>query len=255
MRKATLLWLERLALIAVLLALGGSLWLVWAGGRWGQGVRRLVQPVLFARPAPDMAGQRVGLVAGHSGYDSGAVCPDGLREVDVNLAVTQRVAEYLRRAGIHADILTEFDDRLVNYRADAFVSIHSDSCVDASGFKAAHAVSTVIPEIENRLVTCLYKRYEEITGLPRHEGSITHNMTQYHAFRVIDPRTPAAIIELGFLGGDRTLLTSEQDRVARGVAEGILCFLANDAADSGTPAPRTTETTTRESSPADQGRE
>lgn len=225
MRTSILRRLERLSLLIFLLALGGGALLTEEQYSWGERARQFIQSLPIPSLASPLEGRHVGLVTGHSGNDSGAVCPDGLREVDVNRAVSLRTAERLRRAGAQVDVLDEFDERLVNYRADALVSIHSDSCIDATGFKVAHAVTSAIPEIEDRLVACLYQAYGQRTGLPRHDGSITVDMTQYHAFRVIAPETPAAIIELGFLGGDRWMLTHEQDRLAKGVAEGIICFL------------------------------
>ncbi len=225
LRTSMLRRLERLTLLIFLLALGGGALLTEEQLGWGEQARQLIHSLPIPGLAGSLEGRRVGLVAGHSGNDSGAVCPDGLREVDVNQAVALRTAERLRRVGAQVDVLDEFDDRLVSYQADALVSIHSDSCISASGFKVARAVASMIPEIEDRLVACLYQAYGEATGLPRHDGSITVDMTQYHAFRVIDPETPAAIIELGFLGGDRHMLTREQDRLAEGVAQGLLCFL------------------------------
>jgi N-acetylmuramoyl-L-alanine amidase len=53
-------------------------------------------------------------------------------------------------------------------------------------------------------------------------------MTRYHAFSEIDPSTPAAIIELGFMGADRELLTENSYAVAQGVARGIACFLEGE---------------------------
>ncbi len=50
-------------------------------------------------------------------------------------------------------------------------------------------------------------------------------MTVYHAFNEIDPETPGAIIELGFMEADQVLLTEDSYRVAQGVARGIACFL------------------------------
>ncbi|MGQ9668061.1 MAG: hypothetical protein ACUVWB_12170 [Anaerolineae bacterium] len=50
-------------------------------------------------------GRRIGLVAGHWRHDSGAVCPDGLEEVQINLDVAQRTAVLLRRAGYTVDLL------------------------------------------------------------------------------------------------------------------------------------------------------
>jgi len=162
---------------------------------------------------------RIGIIAGHWQNDSGAICEDtGLQEVDIALSVSRKVVERLRRAGYEVDLLAEFDPRLNGYQADALVSVHVDSCVTfegATGFKVARAATSVIPDIEDRLVACLYDAYERVTTLPRHPGSITHNMTGYHAFYRIHPQTPAAIIELGFLYYDREMLVNEQERLAR----------------------------------------
>jgi N-acetylmuramoyl-L-alanine amidase len=51
-------------------------------------------------------------------------------------------------------------------------------------------------------------------------------MTEYHAFYEIEPQTPAAIIETGFMDADRRLLTKHPDRIAQGIVDGLLCFLA-----------------------------
>ncbi|MGC8785938.1 MAG: N-acetylmuramoyl-L-alanine amidase family protein [Anaerolineae bacterium] len=178
---------------------------------------------------PAIKGKRVGILAGHSGpqNDPGAVCSDGLREVDINLAVAERVVAILREQGCTVDLLEEFDDRLKDYRADAFLSIHSDSCdiPEATGFKVARVSHSAIPEIEDRLVECLYQEYERATGLPRHEFSITPDMHEYHAFMEIDPQTPGAIIELGFMLSDRYILVNEPDRLAAGIVNGLVCFL------------------------------
>ena len=76
---------------------------------------------------------RIGIVAGHSGNDSGAVCVDGngnvtLTEADVNLKIAAMVQEQLTQKGYQVDLLREFDTRLNGYRALAIVSIHNDSC-------------------------------------------------------------------------------------------------------------------------------
>jgi N-acetylmuramoyl-L-alanine amidase len=56
-------------------------------------------------------------------------------------------------------------------------------------------------------------------------------MRQYHAFRKIDPETPGAIIEMGFMLDDRNILLYEQDKVARGIASGVICFLEGSSVD------------------------
>jgi N-acetylmuramoyl-L-alanine amidase len=155
------------------------------------------------------------------------VCPDGLREVDINGAVAQAAALSLRSEGYEVDLLEEFDSRLQGYRADALVAIHSDSCLATglSGFKVARAVDSAIPEIEDRLVECLYRSYETATGLSRHESTITEDMENYHAFREIELQTPGVIIELGFMLADGHILANETDRMVYGVTSGVRCFL------------------------------
>jgi N-acetylmuramoyl-L-alanine amidase len=121
----------------------------------------------------------VGIVAGHKGYDPGAVCPDGLTEAEINYAVALEVTGLLERRGVRTDLLDEFDDRLTEYEADALVSIHSDSCIPGlSGFKVARVTESEIPEAEDLLVTCLNEEYGTYTGLTQHPASITDNMTR-----------------------------------------------------------------------------
>jgi N-acetylmuramoyl-L-alanine amidase len=178
-------------------------------------------------PTPKL--KHVGILAGHSGpeNDPGAVCPDGLREVDINLAVAERVVAALRQRGYEVDLLEEYDDRLHGYYADVFLSIHSDACdiPEASGFKVARVSFSAIPEIEDVLVECVYEEYARITGLPRHDYSITPDMHGYHAFLEIDPQTPGVIIEMGFMAADRYILVNRPDLLARGIVAGLVCFL------------------------------
>ncbi len=180
---------------------------------------------------------RIGIVAGHSGNDSGAVCYDGngnitLTEADLNLKIAAMVQEKLTQDGYQVDLLREYDTRLNGYRALAIVSIHNDSCEyindEATGFKVAAALNTNDLNRANRLTACLVDRYERVTEMNFHAGSITADMREYHSFREIDPSTVAAIIETGFMNLDREILTKQTDRIAEGVVEGILCFANNE---------------------------
>lgn len=193
-----------------------------------------------ARPRP-----LVGIVAGHSGNDSGSVCPDGLTEVFVNETVAGYVQKYLIERSVDVEILKEFDPRLRDFKASALVSIHADSCDyindAATGFKVAAALANPHPERAARLTACLRSRYAQITKLPLHSTSVTNDMTSYHAFGEIDSNTPAAIIETGFLNLDRDLLEKHPDLLAEGIGEGILCFLHNE--DVTPPTPQIPSTT------------
>lgn len=170
---------------------------------------------------------RIGIIAGHYGSDSGAVCPDGLQEVEITIGIATRVVAMLQQYGWEVDLLEEFDSRLHGYVADALVSIHADSCdfPEKTGYKVARVESSYIPELEDRLVDCLIDEYARFTSLQFDAHTITYDMTHYHAFYEINPSTPGAIIETGFMARDRELLTQGQDIVARGIVEGVLCFV------------------------------
>lgn len=181
-----------------------------------------------ATPRPKI---RIGIVSGHWGNDSGAVCENGTTEADVNLRIATLVQQKLSALGYDTDLLNEFDPRLTGYQAAVLVSIHNDSCDyindQATGFKVAAAVSARDNNLANRLAACLRDRYQRTTGLPLHD-SVTNDMTFYHAFNEISPGTSAAIIETGFLNLDYQFLTEKTDVAADGVENGILCFINNE---------------------------
>jgi N-acetylmuramoyl-L-alanine amidase len=199
------------------------------------------QPAAQATRTP-LSDLRIGIVAGHSGNDSGAVCANGTTEAQVNLDIATRLKADLENRGYVVDLLKEFDPLLKGYKAAALVSIHADSCDyindEATGFKVAASFANQRPEQSARLVNCLRIRYGETTGLPFHSASVTPDMSSYHAFEEIDPTTASAIIEVGFLNLDYQFLTQQPEKVADGVARGIVCYVTNEnIIDASKPAP------------------
>src|SRR5690606_6374328 len=117
-------------------------------------------------PQPQL---RIGIVAGHMGNDSGAVCMDEngqvtLREVDINFQIATLVERSLTAKGYQVDLLNEFDTRLNGYRAVALVSIHNASCQyindEATGFKVAASLDTRDVNRAQRLTASLTDRYQ-----------------------------------------------------------------------------------------------
>ncbi len=192
-------------------------------------------PTATAAPAPSIIvtphTPRIGVIAGHSGSDSGAICPDGLQEADINRDVARRVVALLAQRGWNIDLLDEFDVRLNGYQADALLSIHADSCnvPGKTGFKVTRAEAGFQPPSADVLVDCLTRHYAERTGLAFDPYTITYDMTRYHAYYEIDRNTPAAIIEVGFMLDDRELLTQRPDVAALGIAGGMVCFIEGEA--------------------------
>jgi len=252
-RPQSLHAIEKTLLAAVLLA---TVFVAWtptnfSAASFSDRLALLLTPQPVANPVvgpgPVQQALRIGIVAGHSGNDSGAVCMDlngkvTLTEADVNMKIANLVQKKLVDRGFQVDLLNEFDTRLNGYRAVAVVSIHNDSCEyvneEATGFKVAAALNTRDTNRANRLLACLEDRYHKATGLRFHPGSITSDMTGYHAFSEIDPNTIAAIIETGFLNLDQEILTQHTDQVADGVVDGILCFVNNENVEP-TPMPTT----------------
>ncbi len=181
---------------------------------------------------------RIGIVSGHWGNvenvnDPGAVCPDGTNEHDVNLKIASLVRQKLEAYGYNVDLLQEWDARLEGYSAAVLLSIHADTCdvIDdqATGFKVAASSNSHDRNAGQRFVACLDDRYAAATGLHLHSGSVTLDMTNYHAFDVISPATTAAIIETGFLNLDREILVNHPDVVADGIVGGIQCYINNES--------------------------
>jgi N-acetylmuramoyl-L-alanine amidase len=235
--SATLIYITGAVLVALIVA---TLFTFWAnpGAMPEMLIEQITYSTNLATPVPvDMptptprARPLIGIVAGHSGNDSGAVCPDGLTERSVNEKVAAFVKQNLTEQGFDVDILQEFDPRLNNYLASLLVSVHADSCDfindQATGYKVSSALANPHPERAARLVGCLRNRYGQITGLALH-NSITADMTSYHAFVEINSDTTAAIIELGFLNLDRVFLTEKPDVAAQGITAGILCYMNNE---------------------------
>lgn len=169
---------------------------------------------------------RIGIVAGHLNNDSGAVCDDGLTEVSINNNVATQVAALLQTNSLSVEILDEKDQRLTqNYRATAVISLHSDSCQGAaatmSGYKSA---ASQVPNADI-LQACINQRYAGQTGLGYNENTITDHMRKYYVFDQLSSTVPALILEMGFMGGDRDLLTNRTQLVAAAVADGIMCYV------------------------------
>ncbi len=183
----------------------------------------LVKPT--ASPAALAHSQAIGLLAGHRGAGSGATCADGVEEVTITTDIAIRLQKKLQAAGYQVDLLDEFDAEQDNYRAAVFIALHADSCIrGASGFKIAGREVNA-STATHMLRDCLQGHYREATQLEPQPFGVTPAMAHYHAFDRLAPETPAAIIELGFISTDRSLLIDHPDKAAQGVYDGIICFL------------------------------
>ena len=159
----------------------------------------------------------------------------GKAEWEVNLAIATRTAELLEDAGYVVDILPTTIPP--GYWADVFVAIHADgnSNTALSGYRAAAPRRDRTGRAQD-LVQVLNDAYGEATALPFYP-MITRRMRGYYAFNsrryhhALHPMTVGVIIETGFLTSarDRRVIISEPDRAAKGIADGVIRFLSDDA--------------------------
>ena len=216
--------------------------------------------IATAIPTPNYL-RRIGIISGHSGpeNDPGSDCKENgvttLRESDLNMAVASRVREALLARGYNVDLLEEWDARLNGYQADALVAVHSNDCSDygelVSGYLIAQAEARpAVDSPDALLVDCIAAHYSAMTPLQR-RYNLTIDMTDYHAFRQISITTPGAIIEIGFMLGDREFISGQPDIIAQAIVDGILCFLdgGDDPLLYPTPTPSLFETTTPTATP------
>jgi N-acetylmuramoyl-L-alanine amidase len=186
---------------------------------------------------------KIGLQAGHWKNDElpselkklrlygGGSDVSGVLEWKINLAIAEKTAKILREMGYVVDVLPATIPQ--DYSADVFVAIHADGNDDptVSGYRAAASDfdKSGRAEILSRSVNLAYAT---ITGMIAHPN-IETNMTEYYAFNYvkfhhsIDPKTPAILIETGFLTNvqDRRILVGKQDLLAKGIAQGVIDFV------------------------------
>lgn len=155
----------------------------------------------------------------------------GFNEVDINMAIAERLATLLRAQGLAVDILPTTVP--AGYIADAFIALHGDSdgVGELSGFKMAHG--TRRGPYEDRLLADVKATYAAETGLDYDSEHVTRAMTSYYAANwsryqhATSPFTPSVILEMAFISNrdDLSLLVDHPDRVAVAIANGILKFL------------------------------
>lgn len=155
-----------------------------------------------------------------------------LREVDVNTAVAEALADRLRAAGVRVELLPATVPP--SFRSDVLLSVHADASPDPvrRGYKSAHAVPAR-NDREPLLKTTVDVAYLHRSNLPDDDANVTGAMLDYYAFadhrlrHAAHPATAGLIVELGYLShpGDRAWL-DDPERPAAALADGILRYLA-----------------------------
>jgi len=170
---------------------------------------------------------RIVIDPGHGGSDPGAVGPTGLKEKDIVLAVSKKMAEKLQQVGAVVKLTRATDvfvglqqrcDISNSFNADYFVSIHCNSAANstAKGTETYHAVGSIQGQ---KLAQVIQKELIQATGLTN-RGVKT---ARYYVLR--KTKMPAVLVELGFISNaeEEKLLKkpSFQEKVANAIVNGI----------------------------------
>jgi N-acetylmuramoyl-L-alanine amidase len=209
-------------------------------------------PTVVPTPTPRPAGTppRVGLQIGHLRSNelpeelarlrtsTGARWGD-VTEAELNEDIANRIKPLLEAQGVVVDLLPATVP--IQYDADAFIAIHADGSTGSAARGWKLATFWRASPASRQLMAAVAGTYGVATGLPEDVGGVTVNMRGYYAFNyrrhdhAVGRTTPSIIVEMGFMtnAGDRSVMFDQPDRVARGIADGILAYLAQRDPNNG----------------------
>lgn len=167
---------------------------------------------------------------GHGGKDPGAIGIRGLKEKDVILPISVRVAQILQQNGVQA-VLTRNSDFFVSLKgrvdmaergnADLFVSIHANSVglsrPDVSGLEVYYYSSG-------------YNLAQSVRRAILNSVNVRDRRVRKARFYVLRKTSmPAILVETGYVTGreDAAKLSNPQyrEQMAQGIANGILSYI------------------------------
>jgi N-acetylmuramoyl-L-alanine amidase len=172
---------------------------------------------------------------GHGGKDSGAIGLDGLREVDVILPISLRVAKILQEKGVatqltrDSDYFVGLDERVVMARkagASIFVSIHANSIdnrPDVNGLETYHYHRGL------ELANIVHSNVIGVLGGDRDDPLLDRGVRSARFLVLRKSEIPAILVEVGYLTSptESLKLANEKyrERMADAIAQGILEYL------------------------------
>ena len=182
--------------------------------------------------APD-GSPLVVLDPGHGGDHNGAEY-GGVKEKDLNLAIASKTASLLEAEGVTVRMTRSIDQDVDLYArsglantlgADLFVSIHCNASVEHDDALGVYTCAYSQGTEGWQLAQILRETMLDATGAADFGMEERPNLAVLRTAQV-----PAALVECGFMStpSELALLTQPeyQDKLARGIADGILACLA-----------------------------
>jgi N-acetylmuramoyl-L-alanine amidase len=172
---------------------------------------------------------------GHGGKDPGAIGLGNLREVDVILPISLRVAAILNKNGVDAkltrnsDYFVGLDERVVMSRkagARIFVSIHANSI---DGRPDVHGLETYHYHKGEELANIVHNKILDILGQDSVQPLVDRGVRSARFLVLRKSEIPAILVETGYLTSpnESSLLAnpSYREKMAQAIAAGILEYL------------------------------
>lgn len=189
--------------------------------------------------SPQNAGQPeehsalVVLDPGHGGEANGAEY-GGVMEKDLNLAIASQTAVLLEEAGVTV-LMTRTDDSYVDLyertglanseQADLFVSVHCNANVDHDDALGIYTCAYSQGTNGWRLAQLLHQTMRAATDAPDFGMEERPNLAVLRTSLM-----PAALVECGFMSTaeelEKLVQPAYQAKLAQGIADGILAYLA-----------------------------
>ncbi|MGQ9556919.1 MAG: N-acetylmuramoyl-L-alanine amidase family protein [Desulfurispora sp.] len=194
-----------------------------------------------ANPPPALKNKVIILDPGHGGFDPGAVSGD-IREKDLNLALSRKIADRLKKEGATVYLTRDRDYNLApvglhgraahqadlsqraalarEKSADIFVSIHMNS-ISLRYCRGAEVYHHYQSREGARLASCIQSELIQIPGMRQR----TVKPGDYALLRLT--AVPAVIVEAGFMTNPEELKQLTADRYQQALAESIVRGIKN----------------------------
>ncbi|HHU50724.1 MAG TPA: N-acetylmuramoyl-L-alanine amidase [Firmicutes bacterium] len=190
--------------------------------------------IIFAEPPP-LQGRLIVLDPGHGGVDAGAIGSQGVREKEINLAVSLKLKKKLEAAGAHV-IMTREEDKYVSLYERAAIANKAGSIITLSIHCNFHPDSRV-----NGFEVFYHPDRKDSTALGK--AIFEHVMRQVKIKPLAvktskdlvltrETQMATVLIEMGFLSNrqEESLLKNEkfQDKMVEGIFKGVSAYLQSN---------------------------
>lgn len=196
-------------------------------------ITRTASIVSPAEPGEPQDSPLVVLDPGHGGAANGAEY-GGVKEKDLNLAIARQAAALLEEAGVTV-LMTRTDDSHVGLydrtalangqKADLFVSVHCNANVEHNDVTGIYTCAYSQGTNSWHLAQLLHQTMREATGAGDFGMEERPNLAVLRTSLV-----PACLVECGFMSTaselEKLVQPAYQARLARGIADGVLAYLA-----------------------------